>query len=212
MVPNLPAAVAPGNTSPQAQVQKSLVVNCRDDEERKLEQCDSPSFDEIAKSRLEALVTCPVAANAAGTLSIGFDLDFGKEKIGKISSGKSTSFDGPTTDGLLECAKREFMSASLHGVAHTHAHYLVFYTVQLMPAGAPANGAGPADPIVTANGFATVIWNSARVRTQPDGGDVAERLLYGTRVAVTGRQGDWYRVRYDAKGNEGWVHRNALAM
>lgn len=214
MVPNMPAGgVAAPSTSPRIDVQKSMVVNCRDDQDRRLDQCDSPSFDEVAKSRLEALVACPAAAGAAGVLSIGFDLDFAKEKVVKISSGKSSTLDGPTTDAILECAKREFMSASLSGVTHTHSRYLVFYTLQLTPAGAPAVAAAPsAEAVVGANGFATVIWNSARVRTQPDGGDVAERLLYGTRVAVTGRQGDWYRVRYDAKGNEGWVHKNALAM
>ena len=37
-------------------------------------------------------------------------------------------------------------------------------------------------------------------------------LTYGTEVFVTGRQGDWYRVKYDAKGNEAWVHKNALAL
>jgi Bacterial SH3 domain len=212
LVPQLPAGAAEGNGSPRADVQKALVVNCRDDQDRKLEQCDSPSFDEVAKSRLEALAACPAAADAAGVLSIGFDLDFSKEKLVKISSGKSSTLDGPTTDALLECARREFASAPLQSVSHTHARYLIFYTVQFTPAGAPAAAAATADAVVTANGFATVIWNSARVRTQPDGGEVAERLLYGTRVAVTGRQGDWYRVRYDAKGNEGWVHRNALAM
>jgi SH3-like domain-containing protein len=41
---------------------------------------------------------------------------------------------------------------------------------------------------------------------------VKARLLYGTKVFVTGRQGDWYRIRYDAHGREGWVHKNALAM
>jgi hypothetical protein len=212
MVPQLPAAGAPGSSAPRATVQKALVVNCRDEQDRRIDQCDSPGFDEVAKSRLEALAACPAAATANGTLSIGFDLDFTKEKVVKISSGKSNTFDGPTTDALLECSRREFMSATLKGVTHTHARYLIFYTVQLGPAGVPASGAPLADPVVTANGFATVIWNSARVRTQPDGGDVAERLLYGTRIAVTGRQGDWYRVRYDTKGNEGWVHKNALAM
>jgi hypothetical protein len=210
-VPQL--AVGAANGSPRAEVQKALVVNCRDDQDRRLEQCDEPAFDDVAKPKLEGLVACSSAANAAGSLSIGFDLDFTKQKVVKVSSGKSGTLDGATTDALVDCAKRQFSGVSLDSVAHTHAHYLMFYTVQFSPSGAPAAALADApEPTVTANGFATVIWNSARVRTQPDGGDVAERLLYGTRVAVTGRQGDWYRVRYDAKGSEGWVHKNALAL
>jgi hypothetical protein len=197
----------------RAEVQKTLVVNCRDERDRRVETCDTPGFDSHAQSRLQSLVTCPAVQNKAGLLSIGFELDFSKEKITQISAGKSSTLDDTTVEALLDCAKREFMSATLRDVAHTHARYLVFYTVQFTPAGAaPQLGAAPAPSVVSASGSATVIWNSARVRSLPDAGDVRERLLYGTRVVVTGRQGDWYRVRYDAKGNEGWVHKNALAM
>jgi len=31
-------------------------------------------------------------------------------------------------------------------------------------------------------------------------------------VVVTGRQGDWYRVKYDAQGREGWVHGAGLGL
>jgi hypothetical protein len=41
---------------------------------------------------------------------------------------------------------------------------------------------------------------------------VVARVLSGTRVSVTGRQGDWYRVKYDGKGAEGWVFRTAIGM
>jgi SH3-like domain-containing protein len=37
-------------------------------------------------------------------------------------------------------------------------------------------------------------------------------VLSGTRVSVSGRNGDWYRIKYDAKGGEGWVFRTAIGM
>jgi hypothetical protein len=205
-VPGEPASPAPG-----AELVKSLVVNCRDEQDRRLQSCDTPGFEAIARERLAALSSCPAVQGKSGLLSIGFDLDFSSQKITKFSSGKSSSFDDATVEGLLACAKREFLSATLKDVAHTHARYLVFYSVQFTPSGtAPSPEAS--DSVVAASGSATVIWNSARVRAEPDGSEIRERLLYGTRVMVTGRQGDWYRVRYDAKGNEGWVHKNALAL
>ncbi len=197
--------------SPQALIDKTLVVNCHDAEKRRLTKCDQPAFDEVAEHRLRALATCEAAKGASGTLSIGFDLDFNNEKITRILKGKSTTLADDAADALLACAKREFMSASLRGVAHTHARYLVFYLVTLKPAGAASEEAG-GEPVVAASGSATVIWNSAQVRAAPEDGEVRVRLLYGTRVIVSGRQGAWYRVRYDGEGNEGWVHKNALAL
>jgi uncharacterized protein YgiM (DUF1202 family) len=58
-----------------------------------------------------------------------------------------------------------------------------------------------------------VSWDVALVRGGPSREDeVVARVLRGTRVSVTGRQGDWYRVKYDGKGNEGWVFRTAVGM
>ncbi len=199
-------------SGPSVQIDKTLVVNCRDKDDRKLSECDKPGFDDVAENRLKALASCEGAQDATGVLSIGFDLDFGELKIKKISKGKSSTLDDETADGLVECAKREFMSATLQGVEHTHARYLVFYMVDFKPPGASEAESLEADPQVNAKGTATIIWNSARIRTEPKDGKLKTRLLYGTRVVVTARQGDWYKVRYDARGNEGWVHKNALAM
>lgn len=196
---------------PVATVSKELIVNCHDEQDRKLSQCDKPAFEAIAKERLQGLTTCEPAKGATGTLSIGFDLDFSKEKITRVLKGKSTTFSDEVAEALVACAKREFLTATLRGVEHTHAKYLVFYMVELA---APSLSETPSadTAVVQASGTATIIWNSARIRSAPDDGEVVSRILYGTRVVVTGRQEDWYRVRYDAKGNEGWVHKNALAM
>lgn len=207
MVPSAPKK----STEPTVEIEKTLVVNCRDEEDRRLSQCDTPAFDDVASDRIKALAACDAARDADGVLSIGFELDFEKEKITDISSGKSSTVGDATADALVECAKREFMSATLRGVEHTHARYLVFYMARIQPPGAVVEEA-PEAQVVEASGTATVIWNSARIRSQPDEGKVKERLLYGTKVVVTARQGDWYKIRYDAKGSEGWVHKNALAL
>jgi hypothetical protein len=196
---------------PKLQIDEALIVNCRDEDERRLNECDKPDFDPIANERLMALLGCEAAGSPQGVLSIGFDLDFGSKKIKRILRGKSTTLDDSTADALIECAKGEFMSATLEGVAHTHAHYLVFYAVHFT-GGQSAEPVEVGEPVVEASGKATVIWNSARLRERPEDGDVKATLVYGAEVVVTGRQGDWYRVKYDAKGNEAWVHKNALAL
>jgi uncharacterized protein YgiM (DUF1202 family) len=67
--------------------------------------------------------------------------------------------------------------------------------------------------VTPASGKATVSWDVALVRAGPSReDDVVARVLSGTRVNVTGRQGDWYRVKYDGKGSEGWVFRTAIGM
>jgi hypothetical protein len=193
-------------------IQESMVVNCRDAADHRLNQCDKPGFDSVANDRLRALTACEAAGTPNGILSIGFDLDFDKKKIRRLLRGKSTTLDDSKADALLECAKQEFMSATLEGVTHSHPYYLVFYTVRFNPPGVPAGAGETADPVIETSGSATVIWNSARLRATPEDGEVKATVVYGTKVIVTGRQGDWYRVKYDPKGSEGWVHKNALAL
>jgi hypothetical protein len=199
------------NGEARAEIEKTLVVNCRDEKDRRLSECDTPGFDDVAKDRLAALAACDTGAAIDGLLSIGFELDFAQEKITKISTGKSSTLDDATASKLVECAKKEFMSATLRGVEHTHARYLVFYMLRLVPPGAVIEEQ-PEEQQIAASGKATIIWNSARIRSSPDDGTVKERLLYGTKVVVTARQGDWYKIRYDAKGSEGWIHKNAIAL
>jgi len=69
------------------------------------------------------------------------------------------------------------------------------------------------DRIVVASGQATISWNAAVVRESPSGQSATlDRLLRGSRVAVTGRKGDWYRVKYGRPARAGWVHRKALGL
>ena len=156
-------------------------------------------------------------ARGAGTLSLGFELDFRTNKIGKIERGKSTTLDEAAVKALLQCAEREFASASLSDLKHDHERYTVFYRVEflsqaaLAQAALAAAGDGGAEA-TSASGRATVTWEVAILRSLPKEGDIVARILRGTRVVVTGRQGDWYKVRYDAKGNEAWVFKSAIGL
>lgn len=77
----------------------------------------------------------------------------------------------------------------------------------------PRAAARSDEQLVVMNGQATIGWKAAVVRKGPSGlAEAVERVLYGTRVTVTGRQGDWYRVKYGRKGQTGWVHRKALGL
>jgi hypothetical protein len=190
------------------------VYGCKDGRDRKLKECDKVAFDALARGRLAALATCDAAKGAKDTLSIGFDLDFERKVITDIFSGKSSTFAKEKASRLVECARKEFESVRLDDIDHEHERYTVFYFVEFVPPGtvtrAPAAAAD--EETSEASGLATVGWDVAVVRDEPETGKVLNRLRFGTRVVVTARRGKWYRVKYDAKGTQGWVHRNALGL
>lgn len=191
------------------------VFACRDGKSKKIDDCDKVAFDPLARGPLAALAGCDAAKGASETLSIGFELDFDDKTIADVFSGKSTTFPKDKARDLVACAKKEFASVRLDGLDHEHAKYTVFYFVEFVPAGTvvePAHGAAAEEATTDASGLATVSWDVAVVRDAPESGKIETRLRYGTRVVVAGRRGNWYLVKYDAKGDKGWVHRNALGL
>jgi hypothetical protein len=63
------------------------------------------------------------------------------------------------------------------------------------------------------SGQATIGWKAVVVRENPSGqAATLDRLKNGSRVMVTGRKGDWYRVKYGRPSRAGWVHRQALGL
>ncbi|HKO47565.1 MAG TPA: SH3 domain-containing protein [Polyangiaceae bacterium] len=186
---------------------------------KKQNECDQIEFDRLARPHIQALAACPGADKLLGVLSLGFDLDFGSQAVKNIKSGKSTTFSESETEALIECEKKEFANVSLVGIAHKHDAYSIFYKVEFPKADtqkgelSPAAGdPAPAD-VTEASGHATVAWDVALVRSSASrDGAVVARVLQGTRVSVTGRRGDWYRIKYDVKGSVGWVYRTAIGM
>lgn len=196
-------------------VSEPQVTSCRDARGERLATCDKPDVDRIARSRLQTLATCSGAGNAAGTLSLGIDLDFSTKKL-QVLKGKSTTLAEEPANALLACARAGLEAATLDGIQHTAERYTIFYRVELLPAPPPVH-AGVAVPDsgaeTAASGRATVLWEVAILRGSPNkDGDVVARVLQGTRLLVSGRQGDWYKVKYDARGKEGWVYRTAIGL
>lgn len=191
---------------------KTLVVSCRDDKGRKVAKCDEPDVTELTLPKIHALVGCDATQDAEGTLSLGIDFDFENGVIREISSGKSTTIKKPVAERLLSCAKKEFESASLKGIDHEHARYQFYYLIEFTPPGTPVSATKEkAEEVTEASGTGVVVWESAIVRDEPNkDGEVKARILYGARVIVQARKGEWYEVKYDGRGRTGWIHQNAI--
>ena len=209
-----PEPLAPGSQPPV--VGEAQVTSCRDASGGKLEHCDAVDFDRVARDRLSSLDDCATAKSISGVLSLGFELDFTTERVTRIVSGKATSLEDEPLKAVLDCYRQSFSNVSLVAIPHEHQRYTVFYRIELAAAPAPevpAGGSAAPVAITPASGNATVSWETALVHATPEkDGKVVARVLSGTRVAVTGRSGDWYRVKYDARGREGWVFRTAIGM
>jgi hypothetical protein len=212
-----PAAAPPPEATPAqpSVVGEAQVTSCRDAGGGRVEVCDAVDFDRVARAKLASTEECEEARRLSGVVSVGFELDFTTERVTRVTSGKATTLDPTALRAVLACYEKKFSKVSLVGIPHEHQRYTVFYRVELkaQPPLSPAGSDAPPDPITPASGAATVTWDTALVRDAP-GNDtkVVARLRSGTRVGVTGRSGDWYRVKYDAKGREGFVFRTAIGL
>jgi hypothetical protein len=197
------------------EVSPGEVASCRDERGKKLEECDPIDFEGVARSRLATLAACEASQRAEGVLSLGFELDFKKDRVVGVQSGRSTSLPQDDVDDLIGCLKQTLGDISLAGIRHEHERYTVYYKVEFMGSGDAGKKKAPdvSRDVTPASGKATVAWDVALVRAEPvRDAEVTARILQGTRISVTGRSGDWYRVKYDAKSGEGWVFRTAIGM
>lgn len=211
--PSAPAPTPERETPSRLKVGEAKITSCRDDQGKTLDDCGDFDFDGIARPRLLALADCEAGEQAEGVLSIGFRVDFESGRIVDVLRGKSTTLPFKVVDGLVQCATASFDDAVLAGLSHRHQEYTIFYLVEFTPAPVATEAADPEQGAAEASGRATVGWNVALIRGAPNqDGEVVARLLSGTRVVVTARQGDWYKVKYDAKGNEGWVFKGAIGL
>ena len=132
----------------------------------------------------------------------------------RVKAGQSTTLSKEKTAALIECAEEEVVGTLLEDIEHEHGRYWVYYLVRFLPPGSPVDPASapPPEQVVSASGQATIGWSTAIVRETPaPRAKVATRLSYGTRVSVTGRAGDWYRIERGGK-TLGWVHAKALGL
>lgn len=214
-----PAAAEPAANADRLQISEPQFLACKVNGKKRKDECDHVEFDRLVRPHIQALSACAGAQNLVGSLSLGFDLDFEAQTIKGVKSGKSSTLSQADSDALLACEKKELANVSLVGIAHKYDAYSVFYRVEFLKADAEKSGEGalpssaPPTDVTEASGHATVAWDVALVRSSASrDGPVVARVLQGTRVAVTGRRGDWYRIKYDVKGNVGWVYRTAIGM
>ncbi len=221
-----PKAAASASNEPEPSVKPpkvtlAQVVSCRDKNAERETRCDTPGIDTAVQSPLQSLVACDAAAGVRGVLSLGFDADFETNRLDHFTVGKSTTMPSSTAKQLLRCAEKELGRVSLEGVTHSKSSYRIFYKIEFSenPADSagtstePATGSPAASTeMIAASGRVTVTWDAALVRAKPKDGEILARVLGGTRLTVTGRQGEWYRVKYDAKGSEGWVYKSAIGL
>lgn len=191
-------------------VSRPQITSCVSTSGDKTSACDEPDVDSLVHNHLLSLLGCPSATGVFGTLSLGFQVDFEQGKIADIESGRSTDLPETATKELLRCAERDFAGISVSGVPHQFQSYQVYY---LLTFKTPEAAAQEKTSVTPASGKATVQWRTALIRDEPDReSSVDARILSGAVVIVTGRMGEWYRVKYDDKGREGWVHGAALGL
>ncbi len=209
-------AIKKGAESERVAVQGAEVTSCRDKDGSTVKDCGKIDFDSVALPKIKALGNCDGTAEARGTLSLGFEIDFDAGKVVRIVRGKSTTVPSAFAKRLAACVEKEFESVTLDRVEHAYSSYTVFYKVEFREPGAsvPGSGNDPSggDEPVAASGRATVGWQVALIRAEPEDGEIVARLLSGTTVVVTARQGDWYKVKYGAKGEVGWVFKSAIGL
>lgn len=201
----------PRSAAETVRVGDAQVVGCRDGK-KKTKECDRIAVDAVMKPRLAALAACDAGKGKSLILSIGLDLDLEEGRVTDVYAGKSTTFSKEETHALVECAKKELEGVHLEGIEHEHPRYSVFYFVQFVPPGTVLDAAALEQQTAEASGLATVQWDVAVVRDEPESGKIVARLRYGTRAVVTARRGKWYQLKYDAKGSLGWVHQNAIGL
>lgn len=186
------------------------ITSCRDQAGQKVDRCGTLEIDALLQPTLLSLTECPAASGAFGTLSLGLELDLGKGKISGVQSGKSTSLPASVTKEILRCAEEGLALVSPARVKGSHASYTIYYVLEFKTPEEVVSGESDVTP---ASGKGTVRWQTALIRKEPArDGEVLARLLTGSEVIVTGRRGEWYRVKYDAQGREGWVHGAALGL
>lgn len=202
-------------------VRRTPVLSCRDGKGKPQEDCDRPKLDSVLVPRLEQLAKCPSAMGLSGKLSVGFDVDFEKNRL-RILRGKSTTLPQSTLAGIWECAGEGLDKLQIDGIEHKHGRYTVFYGAYFYPPGqvidesrfeegegAPDTTA-PSVPEPTVIGTAQIVYDTVLVRDAPKTGKVVARLVRGTGVQILRKDGTWYRIRFVDR--EGWVYRGAIGQ
>jgi hypothetical protein len=207
--------VAPMLTTTEAvRIESRVVDSCQGDAGEAVARCDEPNLDAVIEAPIAQLAACDAADGLSGVLSLGMYLDFARGRVTRLKAGASTTLPKQKTAALMACAEEKIAGTALDDVEHEHGRYWMYYLVRFLPPGSPIDPASAPAPleVVSASGQATIGWTTAVVRDSPSPrAKVTTQLSYGTRVSVTGRAGDWYRIERAGK-SLGWLHRKAIGM
>jgi hypothetical protein len=223
-----PAEIPAAHTAPllttrtTVSVERHKIQSCQGDAGEVVARCDEPNLEGVIDGPIAKLADCDAADGASGVLSLGLHLDFAHGHVTRVKAGQSTTLSKGLTTRLIACAEETLVGTPLDGIEHEHGRYWMYYWVRLSPPGSPVEPvstpasapvlAPASDEMVSASGQATIGWTTAVVRANASANaPIAARLSYGTRVSVTGRLGDWYRIEHLGK-RIGWVHRQAIGM
>jgi hypothetical protein len=201
--------------------------------------CGALGFDAVALPRLKRLATCPAAADADGKLSVMVHLDFAKSRV-TSDVGKSSSvanpdafasclkpaLEGVSLANVAHEHPRYTVNYALHftrdGNSNAAATPATPATPSVKPGAPSTPQATPTAPQATSTGTPgtpsakpsgdgnEIVWEVAIVRDAPKSGAVIARLPRGTKIQVGVPQDGWYKVKFDAAPNEGWVYRGSI--
>lgn len=195
-------------------IEGRVVQSCHASSGAAATRCDAPNLEGVLEGPIARLASCDAAAGASGVLSLGLFLDFGLGRVSRVKLGQSTTLGKASAAALIRCAEEVVLGARLDDVEHEHSGYWVYHLVRFLPpGGAPeAESPAPAEPIVKTSGQVTIGFATAVVREEPSRqARVSARLPLGTRLNVSARSGEWYRVEQGGK-TVGWLHRKAIGM
>jgi len=204
------------------------VLSCKNAKGKAQDECDTPDFDRTIGPKLKGLAKCGAVSGLNGKLSVGFDLEFNRNKW-KLVRGKSTTLPEKAALPVWQCLENDLQKLVLDDVTHKHARYSMFYTVQIVPPGKTADielmpepekgedkkaskGAEPDEGKAKEGGLGSgsVVYDAALVRDEPKEGKVIARLMRGTKVELLVKKGGWYKIRFGDR--EGWVYSGSIAQ
>ncbi len=223
------AAAAPAEGAAPSALKQTVVVGpgkitkCSDKKNKKISDCGELQLDPVAVPKLQSLAECASAVGVSGKLVLGFEIDFEKKEVHVVKSRKDKpTVPAGTVGGIVKCAAKAFGNVPLEDVPNKFRHYTVQYGLTFYPPGstpekseggeAPAgeDAAGKTTSEAGETGSAIVTWDTALVRKDPKDGEVVIRLVRGTKVKITGRRNEWYKI--ESGGKTGWLYRGAMGL
>ncbi len=156
------------------------------------------AFASCLKPALEGVALTNVA-HEHPRYTVNYALHFARDSKGTaatpVAAMPSAVKPGSTPQAAATPATAQATSTGTSGISGTTATPAAPATT---PAGKPSGDGNE------------IVWEVAIVRDAPKSGAVIARLPRGTKIQVGAPQDGWYKVKFDAAPNEGWVYRGSI--